>query len=260
MIGIPTCAQVTDLLTDLDEGALGPLAWTGVQIHLGLCPPCRAFLRSLRSTPALLRGLLLEEGDRSPAPPAERALAGALDALRRGSLPQGPRLHPEPGDWTALGPGGDPFASLLLRLHLGWCGVCRTHHGSDQALDADGGPLPRSLLALLPPEDQWHRVRFGLGGGEASRVLRDPISGSTLHVVRLPGGRTFPAHRHLGTETTLLLAGGLQDGPAHLHPGDWLSRGPGTLHRPSADSGTDCWALVHLEGPVQFSGWRRFLV
>lgn len=256
MMGLPSCAQVTDLLTDLDEGALGPLAWTGVRVHLGLCPPCRAFLRSLRRTPALVRDLLGE----APAPAAERALAGALGALRQGSLPQGPRLHPGPADWAALGPDGDPFAALLLRLHLGWCGGCRAHHGSDAALEADGGPLPHSLLALLPPEGQWRRARFGLGGGEAARVLKDPISGAALHLVRLPGGRTFPAHRHLGTETTLLLAGGLQDGPAHLHPGDWIAHGPGTLHAPTADAGDDCWALVRLEGGVRFSGWRRLLV
>ena len=260
MIGIPTCARVTDLLTDLDEGALGPLAWAGVRLHLGLCPPCRAFLRSLRRTPALLRGLLQEDPAGTATSAAERALAGALGTLRQGSLPQGPRLHPDAADWAALGPEGDPFAALLLRLHLGWCGACRAHHGSDAALEADGGPLPRSLLALLPPEDQWRRVRRGLGGGEAARVLKDPISGTALHLVRLPGGRAFPAHRHLGTETTLLLAGGLQDGPAHLHPGDWIAHGPGTLHRPAADPGGDCWAIGRLEGPVQFSGWRRLLV
>lgn len=258
MMGLPTCAEVTGLLTDLDEGALGPLLWTGVRVHLGLCPPCRAFLRSLRRTPSLVRALFQEEA--APGSSAERALTGALGLLRQGGLPQGPRLHPEHDDWAALGTDGDPFAALLLRLHLGWCGACRARHGSDAALETDGGPVPASLRALLPSEDQWRRVRFGLGGGEAARLLKDPISGATLHLVRLPGGHTFPEHRHLGTETTLLLAGGLQDGPAHLRPGDWLAHGPDTLHAPAADPGDDCWALVRLEGGVRFSGWRRLLV
>lgn len=258
MMGIPTCAEVTGLLTDLDEGALGPLAWAGVRVHLGLCPPCRAFLDSIRRTPAILRHLLREDPDPSPA--AARALAGALDTLRRGGLPEGPALHPADRDWAALDRDGDPFGALLLRLHLGWCGACRARHGSEGALEADGEPLPRGLLALLPPEGQWRRVRAGLGGGEAARVLKDPLTGTALHLVRLPRGRTFPEHQHFGTETTLLLAGRLQDGPAHLRPGDWIAHGPGTLHAPAADPGPDCWALVRLEGGLRFSGWRRLLV
>ncbi len=257
MMGIPTCEQVTALLTDLDEGALGPLAWTGVRVHLGLCPPCRAFLHSLRRTPALLRSLLLEEA--SPAPAAEQALAGALGALRQGRLPQGPQLHPEAADWSALGPEGDPLRALLLRVHLGWCGTCRAQRPADAALEPGGGPLPESLRALLPPENQWRWMRHGLGGGQAAQIVRDPISGASLHLARLPGGRAFPTHRHLGPETTVLLAGGLQDGPAHLHPGDWITHRPGTLHRPVADPGGECWALVRLEGRIRFTGWRRLL-
>ena len=149
MIGIPTCEEVTGLLTDLEEGALGPLAWTGVRVHLGLCPPCRAFLASLRRTPLLLRSLLEEEP--GPGAAAERALSGALGALRQGHLPRGPQLHPDAADWAALGPQGDPLAALLLRVHLGWCGTCRTQCPAvaDAALDAGGGPLPEALRALL---------------------------------------------------------------------------------------------------------------
>ena len=257
MMGIPTCEQVAALLTDLDEGALGPLAWTGVRIHLSLCPPCRAFLDSLRHTPALLRGLLREEP--GPAPAAERALSSALNALRRGSLPQGPQLHPEAADWSALGSEGNPIAALLLRVHLGGCGACRSQHPSDLALEPGGGPLPTSLRVLLPPETQWRWMRHGLGGGQAARILLDPVSGASLHLVRLPEGHAFPSHRHLGRETTLLLAGGLQDGPAHLHTGDWNAYAPDTLHAPVADSGEECWALVHLEGRIRFDGWRRLL-
>lgn len=258
MRGIPTCEQVTALLTDFDEGGLGPLAWAGVRVHLGLCPPCRAFLHSLRRTPGVLRELFQEPAGTPDA--ADRALSGALGLIRQGRLPEGPSLHPHPGAWAALGAHGDPLEALLLRLHLGWCGACRAQRGADDALEAGGGPVPASLRALLPPESEWRWITRGLGGGRAARILKDPATGASLHLVQLAGGRTFPEHRHLGRETTLLLAGGLQDGPAHLCPGDWSEQAAGAIHAPAADPGEACWALVRLEGRVQFTGWRRILV
>ena len=261
MIGIPTCARVTDLLTDLDEGALGPMAWTGVRIHLGLCPPCRAFLRSLRRTPALLRGLLQEDPAGAPGSAAERALAGVLGALRQGSLPQGPRLHPGPADWAALGPEGDPFTALLLRVHLGHCEPCRARR-PDAAIPA---PSARGRGALdplrphLPPEAGWRWTRRGLGGAHVARLMEDPATGATLNLARMPGGMRMPLHGHGGTELSLVLCGGMQDGPAHLGPGDWLACGPGQQHGPSTDPGVECWALLRIEGGIRFSGWRRVL-
>ncbi|HEX9082110.1 MAG TPA: cupin domain-containing protein [Holophagaceae bacterium] len=258
MMGIPTCQDVTALLTDLDEGALGPFLWAGVRVHLGLCPPCRAFLRSLRRTPSAVRGLLREETGVPST--AELAFAGALDLLRRGRLPEGPALHPDGDAWEALAPAGDPLAAILLRVHLGWCGACRARHGADQALEMTAEPVSASLRELLPPERDWRWTTRGLGGGRLAELATNPDSGSSLNLVQLPPGRTFPTHRHLGNETTVLLGGSLRVGPAHLRPGDWLEHGVGTVHAPEADPGAACWALVRLGGPVQFIGWRRFLV
>ena len=255
MMGMPTCREVTARLTDFDEGALGPFAWAGIRLHLGLCPPCRAFLASLRRSRSLVAGLLGE--DPTPAPAAEQALNGALALLRQGRLPQGPRFHPDADRWSA---DDDPLAALLRRVHLGWCGACRAQHPGEAPLEPGGGALPDSLRAALPPESDWIPFRRGLGGATVARIHQDPARGSALYLVRLPAGGRFPRHAHAGAEAAVLLAGRLQDGPADLHAGDWIFHGPDSQHAPEAEPGEDCLALVHLEGSIRFTGWRRLLV
>lgn len=250
---LPTCERVTDLLTAYEEGVLGPFDWFGLRLHLAVCPPCRAFLEAFERTPALLRSAL----DGGPtAAGAESALAGALAALQAGRLPRGPRHHPAPEDWAALAPGGDGLLALLLRVHLGHCEACREAHGPEPGFAPDGDPLGGALRAQLPPEAQWRWHRWGLGGGRAASLCADATTGATLSLAVLPGGRTTPRHDHPGAERAVILCGGLQDGPAHLRAGDWITHGPGELHGPTADPGGECWALIALERPVRFLGWR----
>lgn len=247
---LPTCAEVTALLSDYEDGALRPLDWLGLKAHLSICPPCRTFLRSLRAALAVLQ----EARPDQPTPPAEQALAGALARLRAGRLPQGPRHHPGPEDWTAQ-QSGIPFLSLLLRAHLGLCEACRENHAEPLEMAVASDPLA-ALRPHLPPESQWRWIRRGLGGGRATTLLDDQATGYTLNLACLPGGRSTPVHDHDGFEGVLILQGGLQDGPAHLRKGDWITHGPGCQHGPTADSGEECWALVLQERPVRFTGWR----
>jgi len=88
-------------------------------------------------------------------------------------------------------------------------------------------------------------------------IQQDVATGASLSLACLPGGRSTPVHNHLGLECIQILCGALQDGPAHLRVGDWIAHQPGHLHGPKADSGGECWALISLERPVQFEGWRR---
>jgi putative transcriptional regulator len=90
-------------------------------------------------------------------------------------------------------------------------------------------------------------------------VLQDSATGASLNLACLPGGRSTPVHDHAGLECALILCGALQDGPAHLRPGDWIAHNPGYLHSPTADPGGDCWALIALERPIRFTGWRSAL-
>jgi putative transcriptional regulator len=251
---IPSCERVTALLTDYEEGALGPLDWLGMKLHLALCPPCQTFLDTFDRVPALLR----QAWDEEPTPVAEHALSGALAALREGRIPCGPQHHPEPEAWSALEAGGDPLPALLLRIHLGHCAACRKSQGAASAISPTDEPL-EALRPHLPPESQWRWIRHGLGGGRVAVLQEDAATGASLNLACLPGGRVSPVHDHQGAECALILRGALQDGPAHLHPGDWMTHGPGHLHGPIADPGGECWALIALERPVRFMGWRGVL-
>jgi putative transcriptional regulator len=251
---IPSCAEVTALLTDYEEGALGPFAWLGLRLHLGLCPPCQTFLKNLKRAPALLR----QAWDEAPTPQAEQALCGALTLLREGRAPMGPQHHPEPEAWVALGPGGDPLLALLLRVHLGHCASCREQHGAEQAIPPEANSL-EGLRPHLPADTRWSWSRWGLGGSRVARLAEDTQTGAVLSLARMPGGNRIPRHGHVGPEVSVLLCGSLQDGPAHLHAGDWIRHQPGSIHAPEADGGPECLAIVHLEGGLRFEGWRSLL-
>jgi len=251
---IPTCERVTSLLTAYEDGALGPLDWLGVKLHLALCPPCQTFLDTFDRTPELLR----QAWDGEPTPIAEHALSGALAALREGRVSEGPQLHPEPEDWEALESDGDPLLSLLLRVHLGHCAACRETWGPDRApIVVDASSPAESLASVLPSGSRltWHR--WGLGGAHLAQIGTQTTTRATLYLAKLPAGHQAPSHEHQGRESSVILCGRLQDGPAHLRAGDWISHGAGQWHAPVADAGEACWSLVHLDQPVRFLGWRR---
>ncbi len=48
------CSDVSEMLTEYTEGALGARKWAGVRWHLAFCPMCRAFLAQLRATRSVL--------------------------------------------------------------------------------------------------------------------------------------------------------------------------------------------------------------
>lgn len=250
---VPTCAEVTARLTDYAEGSVGPLAWLGLRLHLAACPPCRAFLEALDRTGALVDQAWAE----GPSPQAESALAGALALLRSGRIPKGPFHHPAEEAWSAL-EGGDPTLALLLRVHLGQCATCRAEQGDHHAITWSLEDPVGTLRPHLPPEASWRWSSFA-PGARITRLLEDRTRGASLSLARLEGGRRVPSHDHLGPEVSVLLCGGLQDGPAHLRAGDWIAHGPGEPHGPEADTGGECWALIRLETGLRFQGWRRFL-
>ncbi|HUB14972.1 MAG TPA: hypothetical protein VMB34_23700 [Acetobacteraceae bacterium] len=80
MIRIPTCRDMSELVTDYLEHALTPRAWLGARLHLVLCPACRRYYDQVRRTIRLLA--------RRPLPPPDPAAeADVLAQLRDAGLP-----------------------------------------------------------------------------------------------------------------------------------------------------------------------------
>ena len=111
---------------------------------------------------------------------------------------------------------------------------------------------PRPLAHFLPPEARWERV---FGGFE-----RLPLSltdrSQRVELLRLPPGRGLPLHRHDGSEYTVVLQGGYTDNTGSYGVGDFAV-GPGAQdHKPIADPGEPCIALIVLERPIVLSSRR----
>ncbi len=47
---MPTCKQVTELVTAYAEGRLGLVDRLRFRLHIAACPPCRTYVRQLRAT------------------------------------------------------------------------------------------------------------------------------------------------------------------------------------------------------------------
>jgi putative transcriptional regulator len=127
---------------------------------------------------------------------------------------------------------------------------------NDAALGIVGTILPMPLRRYLPDDAHW---RPALGGIEEIELpLGDKSYRATL--MRIGAGRGLPAHRHAGSEYTLVLAGGFSDGRGRFDRGDVCVADPSVEHRPVADSDQPCICLVIAEAPVRLTGvFGRFL-
>ena len=75
MLGIPTCRDMSELVTDYLERALPVRIWMGARGHLMLCPACRRYYDQVRQTIRLL-------ASRTLPPPAPTAESDLLTRLR----------------------------------------------------------------------------------------------------------------------------------------------------------------------------------
>jgi ChrR Cupin-like domain len=77
-------------------------------------------------------------------------------------------------------------------------------------------------------------------------------------IVRLAPGATFPRHRHIGNEVSLVLEGTLIDDTGQRHgPGSRMPSGAGSEHSYTAGPGKDL-VLISMHGGIEFSDPASF--
>jgi putative transcriptional regulator len=108
---------------------------------------------------------------------------------------------------------------------------------------------PPALARRLGPQARWRRA---FGGFEEIAVDL-PADSHRVSVLRLAPGHGLPVHRHVGTEYTVVLQGGYTDTTGRYVAGDFAV-GPGGEHRPIADPGEPCIAVIVLEKPIVLTG------
>jgi anti-sigma factor ChrR (cupin superfamily) len=233
-----TCEDTSAALSHYLDGILplGPFLKT--RAHLFSCPGCRVLLATVRAMPALAAAALKEADVRTET---QRALECALARLARGE--SRPRAGAPPlAAYQAL--EADP--DLPMRL------LAATHEALNRTRTA--------LADRLPPPEQW-RWQEAADGVRRAALIEDPRKGVRLLLVYAPPNSTLAPHRHLGSESILVLDGGLEDRGQEYGPGAWIHHTAGSCHAPRMAS-SGCWCLVREQGAVRFLGpgaWLRHL-
>lgn len=81
MSRLPTCREMTDLLSAFLDDALPPDQASAFQEHLDRCAACRAYLESFKGVGRLARAAMTEEG----VPAEVKAMVGTLlEKFRKG--------------------------------------------------------------------------------------------------------------------------------------------------------------------------------
>ncbi len=233
-----TCERAVSLFSDYADGCLPSSRVLLLRLHLPLCPACRAILATMRALPALVA----QVDDEAPEA-ARAALRGALARIARGEVPPPARpwpATPVPEEARDL-LGGRPDLPLAI--------LAAAHEALAGARRPEAGPfhLPKGILERLPPADQW-RWAADEGGRRRAELIAEP-GGSRLVLAFAPGDAPAPPHRHLGSESVLVLAGTLLDDGLPLAPGTWVHHGRGSVHAPAAVGG--CWCLIREEGETE---------
>jgi len=246
-----TCEETAAALSDYLDGVLPLGLFLKTRAHLFNCPGCRALLATLRALPALAAGA--REPEEAFGPLARQALEGALARLARGEAPRAWAAAPVPPEARRMLEACPDFAIRLL---------ASTHEQMARAGAPPSGPypLPRDTLDRLPPPETWHWLEAEAGIRKAE-LFAEPQGSVRLFLVHAPPNSILLPHRHLGSESILVLDGGLDDRGREYGPGEWLHYVDGSCHAPRIPA-SGCWCLTREEGRVRFMGpadWLRHL-
>ncbi|MBM3645075.1 MAG: hypothetical protein FJX02_12135 [Alphaproteobacteria bacterium] len=123
-----------------------------------------------------------------------------------------------------------------------------TRSGAQGEVD---GPTwaPAPLRRHITQGVRWRRA---FGGFERAELDLGG-AGHRAALLKLAPGRGLPMHTHRGEEMTVVLQGGFTDASGSYGVGDFCVAGDGE-HRPIADPGEPCIALIVLERPIVLTG------
>jgi putative transcriptional regulator len=76
----------------------------------------------------------------------------------------------------------------------------------------------------------------------------------TMELVRIEPGKAIPTHAHEGTEYTLVLTGAFRDQHGVFGQGDLAISDARHTHRPVAEPGETCIALIVTTAALRFKG------
>lgn len=111
-------------------------------------------------------------------------------------------------------------------------------------------PLAK-LLGRELDELPWKRQ---LGDVSVCDISNHFGTGERVTLQKLVAGGRAPAHRHGGSETTVVLHGAFADSNGVFEAGDMVVLDEHGEHRPVALHGEDCYTLSVLTAPVQLTG------
>lgn len=234
-----SCSDITDQLTDYQEGALSPLTQLRLRAHLALCRGCQAFLASMQALPKLMAAVQAD---------TELDIAQTVLAKAKARLGE-PRTARIPATLALeLATGGEPLLRLQALAHLAL---------AEGRTPSQEPYLPPEVLELLPSPEAWKWWSLGLGGARVAKLLTSADNHYELLLMAMPGRSRVPAHHHLGSESLLILQGGLDDGTRIAEPSHWRFYDKGHPDHAPTSTQEGCWALIRVEADgIRFKGWR----
>ncbi len=94
-----------------------------------------------------------------------------------------------------------------------------------------------------------------IGGEVYQHLIKTADKSARARLLRIAAGKTVPSHGHRGRELTLVLSGSYQDGLSLFSAGDMEDVDEALVHKPTADTATDCICLVITDAPIKFKEW-----
>jgi putative transcriptional regulator len=180
-----------------------------------------------------------------------------------------------------------PAVHKVVLAHAALCPACRAELDRLEAIGGamlDGEPgvamnagaLERALIAIgesekhaAPPVPDWlNAVPASVRdlAAEVARHAASPASPSlkvmqsmvanreTIDLIRIEPGTVIPTHAHEGVEYTLVLTGAFRDQRGVFAQGDLAVSDARHIHRPVAEPGDTCIAMIVTTAALRFKG------